>query len=107
MVDGKGRCSNYKRLFISSLPANSKRILEYVRAHWSIENHLHRNLDVNFNDDQRTLRKGHGAQNFNFLSAFVNSLLIRKTSNSSLENKIRRGNSDPNFILGTLMNSGL
>ncbi|HEX4068962.1 MAG TPA: ISAs1 family transposase, partial [Candidatus Babeliales bacterium] len=105
-VENKGTCTNNRRLFISSLPADPKRILGYVRAHWSIENHLHRSLDVNFNDDQRSLRKGHGAQNFNFLSAFVNSLLTRKPSCFSLENKLRRGNSDPNFILDTLMNPG-
>lgn len=105
-VESKGRYTHSRRFFISSLPADPKRILGYVRAHWSIENHLHRSLDVNFNEDQRILRKGHGTQNFSFLSAFVNSLLTRETSNLSLENKLRRANSDPNSILDTLMNPG-
>lgn len=105
-VENRGKRSKNIRLFISDLSADPKRILGYVRAHWSIENHLHRSLDINFNDDQRTLRKGHGAQNFNFLSAFVNSLLTRENSNFSLENKLRRRNSNPNVILDTLINPG-
>lgn len=105
-VQGKGRYENGSRLFISSLPADPKLILKYVRGHWSIENHLHRSLDVNFNEDQRTLRKGHGTQNFNLLTSFVNSLLTRQNTDLSLENKLRRANSDPNSILGTLMNPG-
>ena len=48
------------RYYISSLDVSAERLLEAVRAHWSIENSLHWSLDVTFREDQSRVRKDHG-----------------------------------------------
>lgn len=50
--------------FVSSLPAtNAKALAGYVRAHWGIENQLHRTLDVVLHEDATRIASGPGAQN--------------------------------------------
>jgi predicted transposase YbfD/YdcC len=55
--------STERRFFISSLPADAKRMMDTVRAHWLIENKLHWTLDVVFNEDTSRIRKQNAAQN--------------------------------------------
>lgn len=50
------------------------------RGHWSVENNLHWQLDVSFHEDQRRLRKGHGAQNFSRLNRVALNLLKQETT---------------------------
>ena len=49
------------RYYISSLDVSAERLLEAVRAHWSIENSLHWSLDVTFREDQSRVCKDHNA----------------------------------------------
>ena len=37
-----------------------------ARSHWSIENHLHWNMDVNFQEDSNLASIGHAAENLGF-----------------------------------------
>jgi len=77
-VDGQTSCEN--RYYISSLPADEPAaLLRYIRGHWSVENQLHWCLDVSFADDQRRVRKGHGAENFARLSRIALNLLKAQT----------------------------
>jgi predicted transposase YbfD/YdcC len=46
----KGEIGIEKRYYISSLPAETKTVLNAIRQHWSVENKLHWVLDVCFND---------------------------------------------------------
>lgn len=55
--------STERRFFISSMPADAERMMDTVRAHWSIENALHWTLDVVFNEDNSRIRKQNAAQN--------------------------------------------
>lgn len=55
------------RYFISSLPADSARILHAVRSHWAIENSLHWCLDVTFGDDASKIHIQNAAHNFALL----------------------------------------
>ncbi len=50
-IKATGEESEEYRYVISSLKANANQILEYARNHWSIENNLHWQLDVSFNED--------------------------------------------------------
>lgn len=36
---------------------------DLVRRHWSVENNLHWQLDVSFREDERRIRRDHGAEN--------------------------------------------
>jgi predicted transposase YbfD/YdcC len=68
--------------YISSLDARrtARQMADYVRGHWSVENNLHWQLDVSFNEDQRRVRKGHGAENASRLSRLALNLLKRESS---------------------------
>ena len=68
------------RYYISSLDVSAERLLEAVRAHWSIENSLHWSLDVTFREDQSRVRKDHGPQNMVTLRQISHNKLKRETS---------------------------
>ena len=68
------------RYYISSLDVSAERLLEAVRAHWSIENSLHWSLDVTFREDQSRVRKDHSSQNMATLRQISHNLLKRETS---------------------------
>jgi len=46
----------------------------------SVENRLHRQLDVTFGEDQSRLRAGHAAENFSTLQRTALSLLKNETT---------------------------
>ena len=55
-VDSKGETHAGVRYYISSLPAQVKRIAAAVRGHWGIENSMHWILDVAFREDRNRAR---------------------------------------------------
>jgi len=71
-----------RHYYITSLghKATAKRMAGYVRGHWSVENNLHWQLDVSFDEDERRIRKGHGAENFSRLCRIALNLLKRETT---------------------------
>lgn len=75
-----GQTSEEYRYYISSLSADDpQRLLAYIRGHWGVENSLHWCLDISFADDERRIRKGHGAENFARLSRIALNLLKAQT----------------------------
>jgi predicted transposase YbfD/YdcC len=77
-----GHRSVERHYYISSLPrrVRAKRMGQYVRGHWSVENNLHWQLDISFNEDKRRIRKDHGAENFSRLCRIALNLLKNETS---------------------------
>jgi predicted transposase YbfD/YdcC len=71
--DGK-RCYEM-RYYIMSRKLSAKEFAAAVRGHWSIENRLHWQLDVTFQEDQSRLRRGHADANFSILRRTALSLL--------------------------------
>jgi predicted transposase YbfD/YdcC len=71
--DGK-ECLEF-RYYILSRFVSAKRFAEAVRGHWAIENRLHWQLDVTFQEDQSRIRKGHADANFSSLRRTALSLL--------------------------------
>lgn len=91
------------RYFISSLPADSEKIMDSVRSHWTIETSLHWVLDMAFREDQSRLRTGHGAQNFAILRHLALSLLSQEDSKKrGIETKRRKAGWDINYLLKVL-----
>jgi len=78
-VDGQGKKTKEVRDFISTLPANVKRLASAIRGHWGIENRLHWSLDVTFNEDQSRIREGHAAENAALLRRLALSVLKQDT----------------------------
>ena len=63
------------RYYILSKYLTAKRFAQAVRDHWSIENRLHWQLDVTFQEDQCRIRKGNADANFSVLRRTALSLL--------------------------------
>jgi predicted transposase YbfD/YdcC len=82
--DMTGKTTTERHYYISSLKgsddAATERMAQYIRGHWSVENNLHWQLDVSFAEDQRRIRRGHGAENFSRLCRIALNLLKRETS---------------------------
>jgi predicted transposase YbfD/YdcC len=74
--------------YIMSRKLSAEKFAETVRGHWSIENRLHWQLDVTFQEDQSRVRKGHADANFSILRRTALSLLKNnKTSKVGVKNK--------------------
>lgn len=55
---------------ITSLKPDAENILATTRKHWSIENYLHWQLDVSFNEDNQRKKKN-AAQNMSLINKFA------------------------------------
>jgi predicted transposase YbfD/YdcC len=76
------------RYYIVSRYVAGKRFAEAVRTHWAIENRLHWQLDVTFQEDQCRIRKGHADANFSSLRRTALSLLKHEpTAKVGIKNK--------------------
>jgi predicted transposase YbfD/YdcC len=76
-----GKDCNEVRYYILSKYLSGRRFAEAVRDHWGIENRLHWQLDVTFQEDQCRVRKGH---------ADANLSIVRRTALSLLKNESTR-----------------
>jgi predicted transposase YbfD/YdcC len=79
-----GKVTVERHYYISTLKgrdcAAARLMAGYVRGHWAVENNLHWQLDVSFNEDQRRIRRGHGAENFSRLCRIALNLIKRDKS---------------------------
>ena len=75
-----GKECNEVRYYILSKYLAARRFAEAVRGHWGIENRLHWQLDVTFQEDQCRIRKGHADANFSILRRTALSLLKNETT---------------------------
>jgi len=84
----RGQEKSEVRYFISSLPANARRLGAAVRGHWSVENNLHWVLDMTFAEDRSRARREHEQENLALLRRWALSALMQDESMSgSLEKK--------------------
>jgi predicted transposase YbfD/YdcC len=74
-IDTKGETHTGVRYYISSLPAEVKRIAAAVRGHWGIENSMHWVLDVAFREDRNRARADNAQANLGVLRRTAISLL--------------------------------
>jgi predicted transposase YbfD/YdcC len=70
-----GKETRRLRFYISTLPSQAERILHVGRKHWSIENELHRVLEVALNEDHSRVRKDQAPENFPVLRHIALNLL--------------------------------
>lgn len=82
--------SIHRRMYISSLSANAKKLASAIRGHWSIENSLHWVLDVSFNEDLSRIRDENAAQNMAIVRhAAINA--IKNAKKTSFKNFSLKG----------------
>ena len=90
-----------KHYYITSLPLNSGRIMQAVRTHWSIENNLHWQLDVTFNEDN-TRKIKNAAQNFSIISKIALAQIKNSTRKGSFKMKRKLAGWDEKFMIQLL-----
>lgn len=71
----KGETTEAKRFYISNLDLSPGRAGQIIRSHWSIENHLHWNMDVNFREDASLASVGNAAENLGALKRLASTLI--------------------------------
>ncbi len=86
-----------RRYYITSLPLDSERITETIRSHWSIENNLHWQLDVSFNEDSQKKKKN-AAQNFSLLNKIAMTQLKNNKRKASLKGKRKMAGWSDEFL---------
>jgi predicted transposase YbfD/YdcC len=65
------------------------RVLEVVRAHWSIENQLHWQLDVTFHEDNARTRKDNAPQNLAEIRRIALDILRTHPDKRSISRKMK------------------
>lgn len=70
-----------QRYYISSHKDKDAEFMAHaIRSHWHVENKLHWQLDVSFNEDQNRLRSGYAAQNISLINKVALNLLKNEQS---------------------------
>jgi predicted transposase YbfD/YdcC len=103
--DVGGTVSTERHYYIASLDRRTKagRLAYLVRGHWGVENNLHWQLDVSFHEDQRRIRKGHGAENFSRLCRMsLNQLKREATAKVGIAAKRKMCGWDNDYLLKVL-----
>ena len=90
------------RHFLLSQAFPAARLLDIVRAHWTIENQLHWVLDVVFNEERARNRKDHGPENLSILRKLALNLLRTHPEKTSLRRKVKRAGWDNAFLLSII-----
>jgi predicted transposase YbfD/YdcC len=75
-----GKECNEVRYYILSKYLSARRFAIAVRSHWGIENRLHWQLDVTFQEDQCRIRMGHADANFSILRRTALALLKNEST---------------------------
>jgi len=80
----------------------AKKIADAVRAHWSVENCLHWQLDVSFGEDMR-IKTGNAAQNFSLMNKIAIMLLKKSPRKGSIKGKRKAAGWDTEFLCELLL----
>ena len=93
------------RFYITSSKGNAEVIGTGVRSHWAIENNLHWQLDVSFNEDYSRKRDGYAVQNFSLLNRIALNLIKQEQSKKrSVKGRRLDAGWDNEYLLKILIN---
>ena len=95
------------RFYISSMDLKVTAFAEAVRSHWSIENHLHWQLDVSFDEDGNRVQSRRGAENLALLRRLTLMLLKAHPSKDSIAKKRFAAALDSDFLDEVLRADGI
>lgn len=99
-----GKDCNEVRYYILNKYVAARRFAEAVRGHWGIENRLHWQLDVTFQEDQCRIRQGHADANFSILRRTALSLLKNEpTLKVGIKNKRLTAGWDDGYLEKVLL----
>ncbi len=95
------------RYFIGSKKASAKVYGKALRNHWGIENSLHWQLDVTFNEDHNRVSQRNAAENLALLRRLTLTLLQAHPAKLSIAKKRFAAALDPNFLEEILRGDGI
>lgn len=75
-----------------------------ARGHWSIENQLHRHLDVTFKEDASRARKGFAAQNLSLLKKLALQIVKNHNDKMSIRKRLFKAALDSKYLKKMLLN---
>jgi predicted transposase YbfD/YdcC len=84
-----GKLMKKQHYVVLSKRLSPERLLEVVRAHWTVENQLHWHLDVVFNEDNARTRKNYAPQNLGVVRRMALDILRAHPDNRSIARKMR------------------
>jgi predicted transposase YbfD/YdcC len=93
-----GKTSTEVRYFIGSRRMSAQRYGEVLRNHWRVENCLHWQLDMTFDEDGSRIQERNAAENFAWLRRIALSLLKQHPSELSVRSKRKVAAMDPDFL---------
>jgi len=77
----QGKVSREQRLYITSHEDKKADFIAHaIHSHWFVENKLHWQLDVIFNEDQNRLKSGYTAESFSMMNKIALNLLKNEKS---------------------------
>jgi predicted transposase YbfD/YdcC len=103
----QGKTSEDIRYFIGSKKSSAKVYGKALRNHWGIENNLHWQLDVNFQEDHNRVSKRNAAENLALLRRLTLSLLQAHPEKLSIAKKRFAAALDPDFLEEILRGDGI
>ena len=97
------KCSEETVYFISSHPYHSEQIKTAIRSHWHIENRLHWQLDVSFNEDRSRARIKNEAQSIALIRRISMAYLKKDVSvKSGIKCKRKKASWDASYLFRIL-----
>jgi predicted transposase YbfD/YdcC len=88
--------------FIGSRKMGARKYADVLRNHWGIENNLHWQLDVSFDEDKSQIQDRNGAENFAVLRKLALMLLKRNPTPLTIARKRMKAALDPEFLAETM-----
>ena len=100
----QGKVSREQRFYITSHGnKDADFIANAIRSQWLVENKLHWQLDVSFNEDQNRLRSGYAAENFSMMNKIaLNLLKNEKSVKVGVKTKRLKAGWDENYMMKVL-----
>lgn len=92
-----GKYSEQQRYYITSLGLEPEKIAHAIRTHWSIENNLHWQLDVSFNEDN-TKKCRNAALNFSLINKIALAAIKNSKRKGSIKGKRKAAGWDEEFL---------
>jgi predicted transposase YbfD/YdcC len=102
-----GETTSEARYFIGSKRASAKYYGHGLRNHWGIENTLHWQLDVTFQEDDNRVTRRNAAENLALLRRLTLSLLHAHPAKLSIAKKRFAAALDPSFLEEILRGDGI
>jgi predicted transposase YbfD/YdcC len=93
-----GKTTEEVRYFIASGRMGARKLAQATRAHWSIENNKHWQLDVSFREDESKLKERNRARNFASMRRMALDVLKRNPTKKSIRAKRKLAAQDTEFL---------